>query len=229
MTDLAAGADKMRILRENVGFVVRDYNNIIGSLTKLEQKLFQERVFHLDRKIAPGLNKFTWAQRAPMLMSFKNDCRKYCREVFQTVKTFKDNHESITKNCAAMSNELLVKIVRKRVYEDGEFEAEQAEHRAKVQAMLVRLHTEIVETLKVSQEIFANDSDAVKTEWVNYCQLIDKAIEDSLRGMVKKSLIEISKAINGDAKTEVTPLFKVGVALGTQDNCVALKPSTDDL
>ena len=48
-------------------------------------------------------------------------------------------------------------------------------------------------------------------------------IEDSL------FLIEISKAINGDAKTEVTPLFKVGVALGTQDNCVALKPSTDDL
>ena len=48
-------------------------------------------------------------------------------------------------------------------------------------------------------------------------------IEDSL------SLIEISKAINGDAKTEVTPLFKVGVALGTQDNCVALKPSTNDL
>jgi hypothetical protein len=34
-------------------------------------------------------------------------------------------------------------------------------------------------------------------------------IEDSL------FLIEISKAINGDAKTEVTPLFKVGVALGT--------------
>ena len=48
-------------------------------------------------------------------------------------------------------------------------------------------------------------------------------IEDSL------SLIEISKAINGDVKTEVTPLFKVGVALGTQDIRVALKPSTNDL
>jgi hypothetical protein len=48
-------------------------------------------------------------------------------------------------------------------------------------------------------------------------------IEDSL------FLIEISKAINGDAKTEVTPLFKVDVVLGTQDNRVTLKPSTDDL
>ena len=47
-------------------------------------------------------------------------------------------------------------------------------------------------------------------------------IEDSL------FLIEISKAINR-AKSEATPLFKVDVVLGTQDNRVTLKPSTDDL
>ena len=53
-------------------------------------------------------------------------------------------------------------------------------------------------------------------------------VEDSLRGVVKKSLIKSSKAINR-AKTEVTPLFKVDVVLGTQDNRVTLKPSANDL
>ena len=230
--DLVSNSDKMRVLRENVGFVVRDFNNIITSLTKLEMKLFQERIFHLERKVQPGLTKYTWAQKPPMLMQYKSDCRKYCREVFQTVTTFKANHEKITKCCGEMSKELLVTIMRKRVYDDGEFEAAQAEHRAKIQAILEKCYSDINETLKSSKEIFAQDSPAVQAEWVNYCMLIDKSIEESLRSMVKRSLTEIAKAINGDAKTEVSPLFKMNVVLAENEagnSRVTLKPSTSDL
>eukprot|EP01049_Picozoa_sp_SAG25_P003167 SAG25_NODE_178_length_12673_cov_19.868459_7_plen_1726_part_01 len=227
VTDLAQNAGKIRHLRENVGLVVRDYNLIISSLSKKEQKLFQERIFHLDRKIGHGLTKFTWAQRIPMIMNYVKECRKYCREVYSTVTTFKTNNEQITKNCRKMAGELLVKIERKRVYEDRSFEQEQAEHRKHVQGILERSHQEIVEVLKKSQEIFSHDSPEVQAEWRAYCTSIDKDIEDALRMMVKKSLQEISRAINGESKTEVSPLFKMNVML--DDNRVSLQPSDDQL
>lgn len=45
--------EELRILRENVQLVVRDYNNIINTLTKEEHLLFRERIRYLDRKIKP--------------------------------------------------------------------------------------------------------------------------------------------------------------------------------
>ena len=227
VTDLHGNSEKIRCLRENVGLVVRDYNLIITSLTKNEQKLFQERIFHLDRKVQPGLTKFTWAQRIPMIMQYVKDCRKYCREVYQTVKSFKSNNEQINKNCRSMASELLVKIQRKRVYDDGEFEQLQAEHRAHVQSLLERSHREITEVLLKSKEIFKQDSSEVQGEWLAYCSSIDASIEESLRLMVKKSLQEIARAINGDSKADAAPLFKVNVVL--DDNRVSLQPSTQAL
>ena len=45
--------------------------------------------------------------------------------------------------------------------------------------------------------------------------------------MVKKSLQEIARAINGDSKADAAPLFKVNVML--DDNRVSLQPSTQAL
>lgn len=49
---------------------------------------------------------------------------------------------------------------------------------------------------------------------------------------VKRSLAELSRAINGDAKTEVLPLFYVSLelerAVGTSDT-VELRPTLQDL
>ena len=44
---------------------------------------------------------------------------------------------------------------------------------------------------------------------------------------VKKSLQELSRSINGDAKTEVQPLFRIHVVL--QNNKVEFKPSIAEL
>jgi dynein heavy chain len=227
VTDLHQNAEKTRNLRENVGLVVRDYNLIISSLTLEEKKLFQERIFHLDRKISNGLTKFTWAQRPAMIMQYVKDCRKYCREVYSTVTNFKANNDMITKNCKKMSSELLIKIERKRVYDNGSFQEEQAEHRRRVQEILERSHNEIIEVLNKSKEIFAHDSPEVQSEWIAYCASIDQDIENALRMMVKKSLQEISRAINGETKTDVSPLFKMNVLL--EDNRVSLQPSSSAL
>lgn len=45
---------------------------------------------------------------------------------------------------------------------------------------------------------------------------MDRMMEEALRLNVKWSLMELSKAINGDGKTSPSPLFRVKVIL--QDN-----------
>jgi dynein heavy chain len=53
---------------------------------------------------------------------------------------------------------------------------------------------------------------------------VDKRLEDSLRMTVKKSLQELSRALNGDNKTEVIPIFNVLTIL-KNNRRVELKPN----
>lgn len=46
-----------------------------------------------------------------------------------------------------------------------------------------------------------------------YTVRLDRMLEDALRLNVKWSLLELSKAINGDGKTTPNPLFRVLVTL----------------
>jgi len=57
---------------------------------------------------------------------------------------------------------------------------------------------------------------------------VDKRLEDSLRMTVKKSLQELSRALNGDNKTEVIPIFNVLTIL-KNNRRVELKPNVQDL
>jgi dynein heavy chain len=42
---------------------VNDYNSILNALAHQDINLLKERVRFLDRKIAPGINKLTWASK----------------------------------------------------------------------------------------------------------------------------------------------------------------------
>ena len=53
----------------------------------------------------------------------------------------------------------------------------------------------------------------VHNHWANYCVRMDTYVEEAFRLNVKYSLLEISKAINGDGKTSADPLFRVKVVL----------------
>ena len=61
--DITHHRERYRCLRENVMLVVREYNSILKALLPQERRLFAERLYYLDRKIAPGLNKLTWASK----------------------------------------------------------------------------------------------------------------------------------------------------------------------
>ncbi len=65
--------ENLRVLRENVLLVVRDYNRIISSLDSKERALFRERIKSLDKKIRPGMIKLTWASEG--IEYFVSECR----------------------------------------------------------------------------------------------------------------------------------------------------------
>ncbi len=55
--------------------IVRDYNNIIYTITEKEKSLFKEHLDLLDRQIEPGIKRLNWGTAAD---NFVYSCRKEC-------------------------------------------------------------------------------------------------------------------------------------------------------
>uniref|UniRef100_A0A2K5XKM5 Dynein axonemal heavy chain 2 n=1 Tax=Mandrillus leucophaeus TaxID=9568 RepID=A0A2K5XKM5_MANLE len=212
VVNVAERAEDLRILRENLLLVARDYNRIIAMLSPDEQALFKERIRFLDKKIHPGLKKLHWALKGASAF-FITECRIHASKVQMIVNEFKASTLTIGWRAQEMSETLLVRISGKRVYRDLEFEEDQREHRAAVQQKLMSLHQDVVTIMANSYEVFKNDGPEIQQQWMLYTIRLDRMMEDALRLNVKWSLLELSKAINGDGKTSPNPLFQVLVIL----------------
>ncbi|XP_031567025.1 dynein heavy chain 2, axonemal-like, partial [Actinia tenebrosa] len=204
--------EDLRILRENVLLVIRDYNRIIAVLSPEERSLFKERIRSLDKKIHPGLTKLTWASKG-ISDYFIGECRNNCSKVQGIVDDYKNANLLISKNCVKISEMLLVKIDGKRVYDNLEFEDEQKNHMSIIQTRLQVTHMDIVGTMKSTYEVFKNDGQEVQAHWLRYTEKIDRMVEEAFRLNVKWSLQELSRAINGDGKSIPNPLLRVKVVL----------------
>ena len=60
---------------------------------------------------------------------------------------------------------------------------------------------------------FREGTSEVQREWRELVKEVDREVELSLRQTVKRSLQELSRAINGDAKSEPQTLFGVKIVL----------------
>ena len=89
---------------------MRDFNAIVLKLNEEELALFGERIFFVERKLKPGIDKLTWASKPQILQTYAKDCRRYCNEVYQTAIKFKANHRTIMENCRKMSAILAISI-----------------------------------------------------------------------------------------------------------------------
>ncbi|KAJ3242061.1 Dynein heavy chain 2, axonemal [Chytriomyces hyalinus] len=212
--------EELRILRENVLLVVRDYNSILETLSKDEHALFRERIRFLDRKINPGLTNLTWASKG-ITDYFVKECRRHSHDVQKTVSEFIESSQKIQKCCKSIADTLLWNVEKKKIYDLEEFEQAQDGYRDHIRKKLTSTHETIFQTLQALFEIFRNDGKEVYNQWLRYVDKIDGFVEEALRGAVKRSLQEIVKAINGEGKNrdgggEVHPLFKVNVVLEAQ-------------
>jgi dynein heavy chain len=218
--ELYGKKEELRILRENVLLVVRDYNDIIETLSPAEHLLFKERIRFIDRKIHPGLTNLNWDSKG-VTDFFIKECRRHLNDIQKIVAEFLESNQKINQLCNSISQTLLWQIESKKIYDLENFETLQMEHQNSTKFNLKAIHESIHDILTTTFEIFRNDGPNVYNHWVKYVESIDSKIEFALRTTVKKSLSEISKSINGEGKNresavEIHPLFKVNVVLESQ-------------
>jgi dynein heavy chain len=82
--------ENLRILREFVMLVVRDYNMIIDSMDETEKKLFKKHLEETKLVINPGLMKLKWSSKG-ILEGFVRECRRKCKEIYEILKMYKNN------------------------------------------------------------------------------------------------------------------------------------------
>jgi dynein heavy chain len=227
--DICNQKEKLRTLRENVMLVVQDYNKILLTLTAEERRLFSDHLRKLDKRINQGLHKLTWSTRTRGLTdSYVKDCRKHCQELYNIIKNYQEGKGTIFRCCRDMARAQLINIEKNHVYLEKEFDAKQQQHREKIQKHLEQCHKTIKETvLKIYRDSFKEGTGEVQREWRSFIGQIDKRTEKSLRQTVKRSLQELSKAINGDNKTDPQTLFKISVVL--QGNRTEFQPTMINL
>jgi dynein heavy chain len=224
--DIATHRERYRCLRENVMLVVREYNAILDALAPAERRLFAERLHYLDRKIYPGLTKLTWASKG-VTDVFIKEIRRHELDTSKLVASFHHSKALLAKMCRQVASTPLVALKKKQVYVQELFESEQRAHQEDVRGKLTKVHLSMRDLMKSTHETFRSDVEEVQREWASFVEQIDRSVEDALRQTVKKSLQELSRSINGDAKTEVQSLFRIQVVLHASK--VEFKPSIAEL
>ncbi|XP_071375886.1 dynein axonemal heavy chain 2, partial [Centroberyx affinis] len=212
VSDIYQRREDLRAVRESVLLLVRDYNRIIAALTPDELGLFRERIRFLDKKIQPGLTKLLWSSKGTSSL-FISDCNLHVSKVQLLVDEYKVANLAISGLCRQISETLLARVDGKTVYRDLEFEDDQRAHQQKQLQTLRSAHQDIVNIMSRVHDIFRNDGPEVQQHWVTYTEKVDLMVEEALRRNIKRSLQELSRAINGDSKTSPNPLFRVQVVL----------------
>lgn len=224
--DLCNKKEQLRVMRENVMQVVRAYNEIIRDLTSEERRLFIDHIRKLDRRIGQGMTKLTWQNRG-MIEIYVKDCCTNCHDVHSVVRDFKHCKQSIHKLQKQIGSTLLVRVDKNQIYEGGVFERRQNEHRTAMYNQMEKSYNQIMQTLRNVFKNFKDGSSEVQREWRSQIAQIDKVIEHALKQSVKRSLQELSRAINGDSKTDPQSLFTVMILL--EQNRVTYNPSMVNL
>ena len=219
--------ESLRVLREYVMLVVRDYNAIIDSMDDTEKKLFKQHLEMTEKVINTGVSvgnkKLKWSSKMA-LEGFVRDCRRSCAELSNKITVFKNNMQKISDKCQEISSKILISINKKTVYELRTFEDEQEKHKKVLSTRLKSLLEEIRGTLCDTYEYFVFQRPEIQQVWFSYVRQIDNRIEEALKKAVKISLIDLYNVV-GEEKN--IPIFRLSVEL--ESNTIVFKPGTQDL
>eukprot|EP01042_Synura_sphagnicola_P000546 gene546-588_t len=217
--DICNKKEQLRVMREHVMQIVRSYNDIIRDINNEERRLFLDHIRRLDRRITQGMGKLTWTSKN-MIELYVRDCCGHCQEVHTVVKDFKECKSVVTRLCKQISGSLLLKVDKNLIYDETLFETRQREHRVALSQQFEDSFHKILHSLRSIYRNFREGSPEVQREWKSQVTQIDKVMEQSLKHAVKRSLQELSKAINGDSKTDPQTLFTVRIVLDSSKSMI---------
>lgn len=229
VTEIGQKREMYRLLREFVLGLARDYNAVLLAIDPGDTGLFADRLKALDKRVLPGLQKITWEQSKRDIEHYVKPAKTACTEAAEQVALFKAANARINALCQQISDTPLVLMTKKHLYQLSEFQEAQVAHREEARLRFQSAAEDIREQLETIRGMFATDGDEVQLEWRKFTQRVDKRMEDALRATVKRSLMELSRALNGDARTEVVPIFVTTVVLNPRQHHCELQPSLQDI
>lgn len=210
--DLYNQKAKFYAMREHVMRIVDAYNKIMCDLSAEERRLFSDHIRKLDKRMNQGLQKLTWMSKG-IIEHYVNDCCAHCAEVYTMVCRFKEGKQRISHQCRLASSMLLLQIDKNVTYAHDIFEATQAARRTEMKRRLQQNHEITLLELRAIFTNFCDGTTEVLREWRAFVKEIDSQVEAALRQTVKRSLQELSRAINGDAMSEPQTLFCLKLVL----------------
>jgi dynein heavy chain len=99
--------EQLRITRESVMLIVRDYNNIKFMINSDEQALFSDHLQYLEKTIDPGIKRHNWGSS---IDNFVYNCRRECQDVFANVQMFQNNQQKIQDEFERISSSCITGI-----------------------------------------------------------------------------------------------------------------------
>jgi len=228
LTRLLTKKDQLRVLRENVMLIVRDYNGIMQLINPKEKALFNDHLSGLDKFIAPGILRHNWESNAD---SFVMQCRSNCLENYKKINDFQTRHTKVMDQFEIISATILTKIKKGTLYVLSSFMSEQ-ESELKQKQELFKDYFEVirVQLFTIYQELFLTCKSKIQSEWLEFLKDLDKSLQKSLKNAVKNSLIDFQKHVHGDSQ-EIVPIFRVFTILEKEksDPKVVNEPSHDTI
>ncbi|ETO04870.1 flagellar inner arm dynein 1 heavy chain beta, partial [Reticulomyxa filosa] len=109
------------------------------------------------------------------------------------------------------------------------FKEKQFRHISYCNIYLKECSESIIEQMKNSYRFFVGQTEDVLRQWQKVIVQVDGDVESALKFAIKSSLQDLSRAINGDGKSDPSPLFKLSMILNLNTGKVDFTPSIVDL
>mmetsp|Transcript_23925 Transcript_23925/g.20935 ORF Transcript_23925/g.20935 Transcript_23925/m.20935 type:complete len:561 (+) Transcript_23925:252-1934(+) len=143
--------DQLRIHREFVMLVVREYNQILDDMEDANfntdiKKLLQEHLEETNNVINHAVTRIKFSNKNVLEKTIR-DCLRSCDKLSKTLKMFKENTTAIYEICNKISREKFIDLDKKHVMDLNTFERNQIKCGEKVKENLSLMFDEIRQIL----------------------------------------------------------------------------------
>jgi hypothetical protein len=210
--------ERTRPLKENVLTTVRDYNNLVLSITnEIEHAIFQE---DFQRMIVENINRIQYKNWNSIgNETILNKFKRRIEEVTAKINQFKANTEAIYEICETISKRTFFAIDRsKEIYEKQKFVEEQKQIREANALFINARAKDILELIIKSYKNIEHSTDPeVFKGFRQYLEAItekgDKSFLCAVEKVLTNSIINMDRAMFGYKGTPPTPFLKINVEM----------------
>ena len=204
--------------------VVKDYNQIMTSLSADEKGLFMERIRRVDRFIWMGKNQHTWDN--PDLKEWLIAVNESMNNTFDAIVNYKNINGSVQTLCREIEELEMIDITSKGIVSGESFKSHQMAHINKIQKEVSIKYEQIKASVSKLKESFTKTGTNVEVQWKKYEHKIDERVAKAIRNGILSSLLGLAEAISSSGKTGLTPMMKITIKLKDSQVHVSPKLST---